>query len=83
VESPSVATKLTTVDDDPKEKLKKIAKRERWSRHHSLLWKVMKNQEKGKANDLQIRDEEFGSRFRVEKVLTPNRACPKTVPLMK
>jgi len=68
-------------DGNAKEKLKKIVKRKRCSRHHSLLrktWKTKKRIRKG----LRTRDE-LGSRLRMGKVLAPHSACPKIIPLIK
>jgi len=74
---------LVNDDERPFKKYgKNGVKWKRWSRHHSLLLKTMKSQEKRKMNDLRTRDE-LGSQLRMEKVLAPHSACPKIVYLIE
>jgi len=60
----------------------KLCKNRVWSRHHNSyyrkLWKTIK---KSKVDEKQ--NFGSGSRVRVGKVLTPHKARPKTVPLIK
>jgi len=56
-------------------------KKEIWSRHHSYsgkLWKTIKVKQVCEKPDFGS-----GSRLRVGKVLTPYRARPRAVPLIK
>jgi len=78
VESPSVATKITTGRWTKKNK---IVRNRVWSRHHSYyrkLWKTIKKNKVCEKPDFGSR-----SRLRVGKVLAPHNVRPKTVPLIK
>jgi len=52
--------------------------KERWSRHHSLLWKSKEKEKESFANQRWIQE----SITRGEGISVPN-TCPRIIPLIK